>query len=326
MLRNEVRPNIMTLTIMLQSFRREGKIERAKRTWNLIVGEFGQTPDALAYSTMIAVCAVAKDKVSAEHYFEKCPFKTSSNVCWRMITVYAELRDIEGVDRIKSYMIDNDVVFTTEIYNALGMANVLAQRPQNAIDILLDGVAEGLWDLTTMKHLAGAVIDQIGIETDYERKMEMLSVLEVTIPGYCRDEEHCGKSGTQFISGHRWAQMVFQARVKVHGDTFGSDMFEEFIIAYPALKYWADHCSIPTLDFHYFDFQQAQIILDFVFRGESYKFKDSGLHMLLNENHHFKFRKAVSKQDLVLLINTKYPYLQVTEKSSNILSIDLVRL
>ena len=253
MLRNEVRPNIMTLTLMLQSVRREGGIKRAESFWNFVVRELGETPDALAYAAMIAVCAVAKDTVTAQQYFEECPFRTSSNVCWRMITVYAETGDIEGVHRMKQFMNTHGVPFTADIYNSIGMAYVLAKRPQNAIEILLDGVDRGHWDLTTMKHLSAAVIDRIGIEVDHDRRMELLWILENHIPALCRDEGQCGKSGTQFISGHRWAQMVFQAQVRAHGDAFGSEMFHKLIGDYPALSYWADHCSVPTLDFHYFD-------------------------------------------------------------------------
>ena len=111
MIKNGTIPDVFTLSMLLMlCLREKGDISEAIRYWEIIVNDFKVTPDAFCYSLFLEIAKKADDIETAKKHFEECgEFKLNPSICWEMMNVYEECRDIEGMIKLKKFMEQNKI-------------------------------------------------------------------------------------------------------------------------------------------------------------------------------------------------------------------------
>eukprot|EP01084_Bolivina_argentea_P199130 340806_1 len=300
MIKNQVMPNKITLNILLGTCRR-GDIKTALYYWNVIVSDMKNDADAESWAEFLAICAKVRNVELAQQYFSTCPYKNNIFVCYRMMSVYKNVGNINKVLEMRSYMQQENIEMNTRIYNTIIDAYRTAKQWQKAIHVVDESISINKWNIITINLLLDAKIGILKVTEDFIQRKNILRYIECEVANYYKE---CGQSDhlESFVYGNK----MLDAYVSTYRNGFGSATFKECCSKYN-VQYWedVDQLDIPTVNLFVADKDLAKAILEYIFKEEREIFYHLGLNIMLNDNDRFRERfDAVNRQDVNSILSS----------------------
>eukprot|EP01084_Bolivina_argentea_P037497 69371_1 len=141
MIKNEIEPNQITLRILLRTCRRGGDTETALKYWKLVVVDMGSVPEQESWALFLAVCANSQNVQLAEECFKECPYKSSLDICYRMMSVYKNNFDLDKVLEMKKYISENNIEMDDRVYSTIADAYRNVKQWQQAIEVCTEAIS-----------------------------------------------------------------------------------------------------------------------------------------------------------------------------------------
>eukprot|EP01084_Bolivina_argentea_P281477 481597_1 len=314
MLKEEIQPTAPILTTMLNACRPKGKVEKAHKYWDIITNKYKLEPNELNYQALFTVYAKAKicDHVLLQDTLHQMKEKHKVNhaVCWRLMSVYANIPVIEGVESIRDHMQKHKVKFDANIYNTMALAYILAKDYEKAISIIDEAIECQEWDSITIIHQVEAYICKIKNTNDQNVRKSLLKFVEIESNNYLKQ---C-KNGMKTYNSHKWKCMMFSAIFNTY-DGFGPQLFKEFMVKYQ-LEYWdrSGNYNVPTIDLWSFDMEEAKWFLTHIFNEELNVFDKFGLNILTAYKTDFRFQEPATSDGLMSFLAEWNPPITVVKE------------
>eukprot|EP01084_Bolivina_argentea_P290577 499166_1 len=279
-----VEPNLITLKLLLTTCLKKGGTKLALYYWNKIVLDMKQSVNAECWAVFLQVCAAEQNRELAEEYFYNCPYKHDVDVCYRMLSVYQFIGDVDKVLEMRKYMEQSKIEIDLRTYNSIANVYRQTKQYQQAINVAKEAISINKWSVITIKHLFEATIGIIKNTEDFQQRKELLKYIEHDVLNYfekAEDEER--------LKSSRHGKRMLDAYVSTYRDSFGSQTFVECCSKYH-VQYWEDveYLNIPTLNLFGCNYGTAKAILEYVFEKEHEVFRNLGVNIIVMSERNIK--------------------------------------